>query len=83
MACITVKVSFDDEAQVWWIEESTMAGLRLEDASLDALMARIPGGVTDLIETTAELAGDSPALAQPLDVVINIHRAMTSIAQAA
>jgi hypothetical protein len=80
---VLVKISFDDEAQVWWVEESSLHGLRLEDTSLDALMARIPLAIGDLIDATADLDGDLAQPMAPLDVVMNIHRAMSAMPHAA
>ncbi len=83
MQDVSVKISFDDEAQVWWLEESTLPGLRLEDASLDALMARIPLAIGDLIEANADLEGDGAPVVAPLEVVMNIHRAVSAMPHAA
>jgi hypothetical protein len=47
---IVVKASFDPEARVWHTESSDIHGLRMEAASLDALVARIPGAIQDLLE---------------------------------
>jgi len=40
---IIVKANFDPEAGVWYTESSDIHGLRIEAASFDALVARIPG----------------------------------------
>jgi hypothetical protein len=47
---IVVNVAYDDEARIWFIEESTLPGLRSEAVSLEALKAKLPGLVEDLIE---------------------------------
>ncbi len=47
---IIVKANFDPDAAVWYTESSDIHGLRIEAASLDALVARIPGAVQDLLE---------------------------------
>ncbi|WP_372426236.1 DUF1902 domain-containing protein [Salinarimonas chemoclinalis] len=47
---VLVKAVFDDEADVWYVEHSSLPGLAAEATSLDALIARLPGMVADLIE---------------------------------
>jgi hypothetical protein len=47
---IVVKAHFDPDAGVWYTESSDIHGLRIEAASLDALVERIPGAVQDLLE---------------------------------
>jgi hypothetical protein len=44
-----VRVGWDDEAKVWFVEESDIDGLAAEAASLDLLRAKIPGIVHDLL----------------------------------
>lgn len=55
---IVVKATFDAEAGVWWTESSDVYGLRIEAASLEALMERIPGAVQDLLEDEGGQGGD-------------------------
>jgi hypothetical protein len=57
---IVVKATFDAEAGVWWTESSDVYGLRIEAASLEALMERIPGAVQDLLEDEGGPGGDIP-----------------------
>lgn len=47
---IVVKVAYDDEAHVWYVDHSNLAGLTGEADTVDALMARIPGLIQDLLE---------------------------------
>lgn len=47
---VEVKAAFDDEAQVWFIEDSTLPGLAGEADTIEALAARLPDMVVDLIE---------------------------------
>lgn len=47
---VLIKAAFDDEADVWYVEHSSLPGLAAEASSLDALIARLPGMVADLIE---------------------------------
>jgi hypothetical protein len=47
---VVVKVNFDADAEVWYTESSDVYGLRIEAATFDALLSRIPGAVQDLLE---------------------------------
>ena len=47
---IVVKAVFDPEAGVWLTESSDVHGLRIEAATLEALLERIPGAIQDLLE---------------------------------
>jgi hypothetical protein len=47
---VIVRAAYDDDAGVWFIESSSLPGLRAEADSLEALRARLPGLVEDLIE---------------------------------
>ncbi|MGH7016565.1 MAG: DUF1902 domain-containing protein, partial [Caulobacteraceae bacterium] len=51
---IVVKAAFDPEAEVWYTESSDVHGLRIEARTLDALVARIPDAVRDLLEDGEE-----------------------------
>jgi hypothetical protein len=50
MRLIVVTAKYDDEANVWYVEESNVPGLRTEAPSLEALRAKLPGLVEDLVE---------------------------------
>lgn len=63
---IVVKATFDHEAGVWFTESSDIHGLRLEAATLELLIARIPDAVLDLLED-----GDGHGSA-PRDVPIEL-----------
>ncbi|MBV8593829.1 MAG: DUF1902 domain-containing protein [Caulobacteraceae bacterium] len=52
---LVVKAQYDPEAGVWYTESSDVHGLRIEAASLEALVARIPGAVRDLLEDDDDL----------------------------
>ena len=47
---LIVKAIHDPDAGVWYTESKDVHGLRLEAPSLEALIARIPGAVQDLLE---------------------------------
>lgn len=50
MGPVIVRVAYDDDAHVWYIEDSSMPGLRSEADSIEALRSKLPGLVEDLIE---------------------------------
>jgi Domain of unknown function (DUF1902) len=47
---ILVRIAYDHDADVWYVEHSDVPGLRAEGPTADALMERIPGILSDLIE---------------------------------
>lgn len=47
---ITVKASFDPEANVWFVEESDVPGLSAEADTLESLAAKLPAMVADLFD---------------------------------
>jgi len=47
---IVVKAAFDPEAGVWVTESADIHGLRVEDASFEALIDKLPGAIQDLLE---------------------------------
>lgn len=63
---IVVKAVFDPEAGVWFTESSDVHGLRIEAATIEALIERIPGAIRDLLED-----GGGEA-AYPYDVPIEL-----------
>jgi len=50
MGPIIVRAAYDEDAKVWYVEDSSLAGLRTEAPSVEALRAKLPGLVEDLIE---------------------------------
>jgi hypothetical protein len=44
-----VRAAWDDEAQVWYVEESDIAGLATESETLDGLRQRIRDILPDLL----------------------------------
>ena len=63
---IVVKVAFDPEAGVWYTEPSDVYGLRIEAATLDALVERVPGAVQNLLEDEVDQSG---GLDIPIEVI--------------
>ena len=47
---IVVKVAFDGDAKVWFVESSDVPGLNLEASSVEELQRLIPNAVLDLLE---------------------------------
>jgi Domain of unknown function (DUF1902) len=50
MRLVVVTAAYDEEANVWYVEESNVPGLRTEAASIEALRDKLPGLVEDLVE---------------------------------
>lgn len=51
---VIINASFDDEAQVWYVSDSTYPGLNAEGRSLDRLMKRVREALADLREVNGE-----------------------------
>ena len=51
---VTIKAAWDPEAQVWYIEHSSLPGLHVEGASASELYAKLPGAIEDLLEGSGE-----------------------------
>ena len=47
---INVHVTYDPEARVWFVEQSDVHGLRIEAATIEELVERLPGAIQDLLE---------------------------------
>lgn len=56
MSAIVVKVAYDDEARVWFVASSDIAGLNLEAPSIEAMREKLPGAILDLIEVSGKPA---------------------------
>jgi hypothetical protein len=54
MRTITVKADWDDEAQVWYVKESNLAGLHIEAETPVELYGKLPGAIEDLLEGSGE-----------------------------
>ena len=50
MRLIVVTAKYDDDASVWYVEESNVLGLRTEAPTIEALRAKLPGLIEDLVE---------------------------------
>jgi predicted RNase H-like HicB family nuclease len=47
---ITVKVAWDPDARVWYIDENSLPGLNLEAETIDELRDKLPGAIEDFLE---------------------------------
>ena len=73
MNTVTVQARFDGEAGVWYVEESNLDGLHAEAESLEALVAKLPGIVEDLIELNhVDLHGNVP-----IELIAHAHALAT------
>jgi hypothetical protein len=50
---VEVKVTFDEEAGVWFTASTDAPGLHVEAETLELLFHKLPGAVADLFEATA------------------------------
>jgi hypothetical protein len=62
MRTVRVELDFDDEAKVWWVSACDVPGVRI--ASLDVMMARLPGAVADMLEDQSGAVEPFEVLAQ-------------------
>jgi hypothetical protein len=51
---IVVKAAYDADAGVWWVEGGDIEGLNLEADSLEELLHKLPGAITDLLEASGD-----------------------------
>jgi|tagenome__1003787_1003787.scaffolds.fasta_scaffold19565023_2 predicted RNase H-like HicB family nuclease len=49
-----VRVAWDDEAKVWYVEESDIDGLATEADTLEELRRKVPAMIQDLLEGRAD-----------------------------
>jgi predicted RNase H-like HicB family nuclease len=47
---VVVKIAFDGQAGVWYVDHSDVPGMRAEADTADELMNRIPDLIADLVE---------------------------------
>jgi predicted RNase H-like HicB family nuclease len=47
---ISMTAALDPEAHVWYIASSDLPGLHLEGATMEELLAQLPGAIGDLLE---------------------------------
>jgi hypothetical protein len=51
---VIINASFDEEAKVWYVSDSTYPGLNAEGRSLDRLMKHVRQALADLREVNGE-----------------------------
>jgi hypothetical protein len=49
---VAVRVAYDSEAQVWYVEESSLFGLNAEAPTLEELREKLPTVILDLLQET-------------------------------
>jgi hypothetical protein len=69
---IVVRAEFDPEAGVWTTECSDVHGLRIEAETLEALIARLPGALKDLLEEHG-LGDDGDGVEVPVELIAHAH----------
>ena len=47
---ITVHLDFVPDARVWFVQRSDVHGLRIEAATIEEMVERIPGAIQDLLD---------------------------------
>jgi hypothetical protein len=55
---IVVKVAYDPEARVWYVENSDLPGVNAEAPTPQELRDKLPGVIADLLEEAGESDGD-------------------------
>ena len=63
-------VDFDSEAEVWFVRETTLPGLRTEASSLDNLVAKLRIMVPDLLAAIRD-SGEASDAEIPFDVILH------------
>jgi hypothetical protein len=68
---IVVRATWDAEANVWVAESTDLLGLITEAESLDALDAKLPGLIQDLLEAD----GHEELVGVPIEVIATVPAA--------
>ena len=66
---IVVKAAYDNEARVWFVEDSDLHGLNAEGTSLEELVEKLPDVVADLLEAN----GFDPEGAREVPIELIAH----------
>ena len=67
---IIVRAEWDPEAQVWYVAETSLAGLNAESDTLEGLVEMLPAMVQDLLE---EGGSWTASAAEPLAIELTAH----------
>jgi predicted RNase H-like HicB family nuclease len=70
-----VRAAWDDEAKVWYVEESDIPGLATESETLEGLRQRIRDIIPDLLEDQT----DRPEAIE-LDIIAHTHERVSTAA---
>jgi predicted RNase H-like HicB family nuclease len=60
MPLIVVKAAYDADAGVWFVEHSDLFGVNAEAPTLEALVAKLPAVIGDLLEEAGSAEGEVP-----------------------
>ena len=58
-----IRCAWDAEAEVWYVQDTDIPGLLTEAPTLDALRAKLPGMVQDLLDDAGDIEIDLIAYA--------------------
>jgi Domain of unknown function (DUF1902) len=77
---IVVKLAFDSDANVWYVDHSSLEGMSGEAETMEAMVARIPCLVADLLE---EQGGDQSSTVEvPIEIIASRRTANETLKQA-
>jgi hypothetical protein len=66
---VKVKATFDQEAGVWYVEESDLPGLSAEAATIEQLAEKLPGMIADLFEANGWDDGEEKCDTVPIELI--------------
>ena len=67
---VTVQAAYDQEAGVWFVEESDLRGLSAEAATFEQLAKKLPGMILDLLEENGfDGDGDCHSGTVPIELI--------------
>jgi hypothetical protein len=66
-----VRASWDEEAQVWYVEDSDIPGLATESPTLDGLRVRLRTIIPDLLADEADAPDE-----MEIDLIAHVHDRM-------
>jgi hypothetical protein len=55
---VVVRAAYDEDARVWYVQHSDLDGLHIEAETLDAMRAKLPGAIRDLLEDEGPITRD-------------------------
>ena len=66
---VAVRCAWDDEAAVWYVQETDVPGLATEADTLEALRRKLPGMIQDLLEVETAMDIEVDLIAYAHDCV--------------